>query len=103
MLRYVAKYLGSIPPVFLDGALYFMIAVDGAFLATLSSDEAVKYIGAALLFWIKMILSSLNAGLLAIRMFRSTSYADHKEAKKLSGETVFFTNPSKQETTEPKV
>lgn len=81
MIRRVAVYFLSIPPVFTDGALYVSIAVFGFLLSQLGSEEALKYISAANLFWTKLIFGTFLAGFTALKMFRSTSYADHVTTK----------------------
>lgn len=89
MLRYVANYLQTIPPVFLDGSLYFLIAVFAFLQTSFGSDEAAKFVDATPLYWIRTVLGSFSAGLLAVKMFRSTAFAEHQQAKK-DGNTNFF-------------
>ena len=65
--------------MFIDGALYWLMAIFSAMIAVLSTDQAAKNIEASLLFWLQSVTSVLNAGFLAIKMFRSTAFADHKK------------------------
>lgn len=67
-------------PVSLDGWIYVVIAVAGALRISLGSDEAAKYVTAVELFWIKLIVDSVGAGFLALKMYRSTAFADYKTA-----------------------
>lgn len=69
---------------FIDGLTYVGIALLGYVIGQLSSDDAAKYVDAQFLFWLKMGVGSSSAGLIALKMFRSTSYAD---AKSGSGKT----------------
>lgn len=91
MIKSAAKYLGEIPAVFIDGALYVWIGVL-TFLATqIGSDDAAKYIEAQVLFWLKTGIGSFSTGLVSLKMYRSTSYADHQIEKKKTGDTQFIT------------
>lgn len=81
MLARLANYFATIPPVFIDGVLYLLIALFGAFQTFFSSEEAYKYVNPAVLFWLKCVFGSLLAGVSALKMFRSTSYADHQTTK----------------------
>lgn len=82
MLRYIHKYFTSIPPVFLDGTLYaavaWMIYNQGYF----GGDEAAKYLEPETKFWINWVVGSLATVCGAIKMFRSTAFAEHQESKK---------------------
>ena len=94
MFRWTANYLASIPPVFVDGALYVWIGVL-TFLATqMSSDDAAKYVPAEGLFWIKTGIGTLSVAAVSLKMFRSSQYAEHvAERKKSNGGTQFFNRP----------
>ena len=94
MIQRLADYLSKIPPVFVDGSLYVIIAVLASAIAFISSDDAAKYIEAGTLFWIKGIVTSLNAAAVALKMYRSTQYAEHREEKKKNGHTAFFNKPT---------
>lgn len=72
----------TIPPVFIDGLTYVLIAFFGAWAATFSTEEAAKYISPQVLFWLRAVCASSGATLLAMKMFRSTSYSDHQQAKR---------------------
>lgn len=81
MLLVIQRYFQSVSPVFLDGTLYILIAMFGALTAAFSSDEAAKYLEDETLFWVRTICGTTSATLLALKMFRSTSYAEHQERK----------------------
>ena len=82
MIRGLAAYFAGVSPVFIDGLTYVMIALVGAIAAALSSDEAAKFIQPTMLFWGRTVCQSVGAALLALKMFRSTSFAEHIEEKK---------------------
>ena len=82
MIRWASQYLGSIQPVFLDGLLYVLIAIFGAITACMSTDEAAKYLEPETLFWIRTTASVGGAAFLALKMFRSTAFADHQASGK---------------------
>ena len=88
MIRAIAKYFQGIPSMFIDGALYFLIAVFMFLQAQFGSDEAGKFIELEPLFWIKTFVGAVSAGLLAVKLFRSNEYAEHKRAK--NGDTAFL-------------
>lgn len=82
MIRALSIYFGGISPVFIDGLTYVLIAFFGAVAAALSSDEAAKFITPTILFWSRTVCQAIGAALLALKMFRSTSFAEHVEQKK---------------------
>lgn len=88
MIRALQRYFSGIPAVFIDGLLYTLIAVFGATLAILTSEEVYKYLGPYTIFYLKSGTSIGLAGASAIKMFRSTAYSDHQEKKK--SDTQFF-------------
>ncbi len=89
MIAWASKYFSGIPPMFIDGILYAAIAVFAFLQTTLATDEAGKFIDLKWLFYFKTFVGSTSAGLLAIKLYRSTSYADHVETKKAA--TAFIT------------
>lgn len=89
MIRYIAAYFGSIPPVFIDGMIYGLLALFAALSSSFGSDEAIKFIKPVWLFALKTTCTSTGATLLAIKMFRSTSYSEHQQKKKDEA-TSFF-------------
>lgn len=95
MIRYLAKYFSSISPVFIDGLLYVMLAITAVNATMLTSDAAKELVGKAILFYALWFNSAADAGLLALKMYRSTAFAEHKEEKKRSGNTEIFTNKPK--------
>jgi|ERR1044071_10006759 hypothetical protein len=76
----------KLQPVAIDGWTYVLIAFFGAWAAALSTDEAAKYIAPVCLFWMRSVCASLSASLLALKMFRSTAYAEALKAKDGSGQ-----------------
>lgn len=85
MIRAIARYFGSIPPVFLDGWLCVQVATLTGLIARLASDDAVKWIPGDIQFWAITILSPMLAGTTALQFFRSKSFAEHRAKK--DGET----------------
>jgi hypothetical protein len=76
---FTLKNLIAFPPVVLDGLLYAFIAFFNALAAGFGSDEAAKYIEPATLFWLRTVCYVFGQTLLALKMFRSTTYADHRK------------------------
>lgn len=91
MIKKIQVYFSGIPSVFIDGLIYGLIAFFTAWTAILSSDDAAKYIVPAVLFWSKGFCGAANAVLLALKMYRSTSFADHQKEKKDKENTQFIT------------
>jgi hypothetical protein len=69
-------------PVFIDGATYVAIALFAALAAEFGTDEAAKYISPMALFWIRLACGTISASLLALKMFRSTAFAEAVAEKK---------------------
>ena len=65
----------------LDAIIYVSVAILGFLMTQWGSDEAGKYISAQALFWLKTGTGATSAGALALKMFRSTTYADSKKGK----------------------
>lgn len=82
MIRATVQYFASIPAVVIDGALYAMLAWLLFSQASLGGDEAAKYVDPTVKFWINYGIGGSAAMVGAIKMFRSTSYGDHQQAKK---------------------
>ena len=66
---------------YFDGYLYFTIAVCGAVAASLQTDEAMNYIQPSTLFWLRVAVTSIGAGALALKTWRSTGYADSRATR----------------------
>lgn len=78
MLRRVMTWLaGDITPVQLDGWIYVLIAFFAAIFATFSDDTVYKYCNPTLAYWTEHLSGWAGAALLALKMYRSTAYADH--------------------------
>jgi len=68
--------LNNLQTVHVDGALYIQIAVYGAILTWITSEEAFKYVNPYLIFYVKGVMGAALAGTGALKMFRSNSYSD---------------------------
>jgi len=79
MLAAIQKYFTSVPPVFIDGVLYALIAWFTFNQAYFGGDEAAKYIEPETKFWLNWLIGSSASLFAAIKMFRSTSYSEHLE------------------------
>jgi hypothetical protein len=77
----------SVPDVWIDCGLYIGMGLTSFWALFFGTDEASKYIAAAPLFWLKCTVGSLDALLLAAKLFRSTAFAGHVEQKR-SDETT---------------
>lgn len=64
----------------IDGALYAAVAVFAALNTSFGSEEAAKYVSPEHLFWLKTNTGAIASGCLALKMFRSTTYAEHRTA-----------------------
>lgn len=69
---------GAVKPVHVDGALYVAMGTFAALLACLNSDGAAKHIAPDLLWWLQTGTEVINGGVISLKMFRSTGYADSK-------------------------
>lgn len=88
MIKRFFQYFSGVKPVWIDGSIYVMMAVTSANAGMLSSDNAAKYISAETLFYLLWVNIALDGALLALKMFRSTAFADHKLQEK--NDTDFF-------------
>lgn len=59
----------------IDGSLFVIIQMLTVLSTQLGTDESAKYVEPQTLFWIKVVVGELAAGLLALKAFRSLSYA----------------------------
>jgi hypothetical protein len=66
--------------MYIDGVLYVCIAVFTFLQTQFGGDEAAKYITPVDLFWLKLVVGALAAGALALKLYRSTAFADNKAA-----------------------
>jgi hypothetical protein len=62
--------------MWVDGFLYAMIALFPFLYAYLNTDDAKKHISEEARFWVLMIIGSGNTVFTAIKMFRSTTFAE---------------------------
>jgi hypothetical protein len=81
MIAFLHKYFSNIPAVFIDGTLYALIAWFTFNQSYLSGDESAKWIEPGTKFWLNWAIGSGATVFAAIKMFRSTAYADHKSDK----------------------
>lgn len=82
MILWTYRYLAQIPPMWLDGLLYLALAVLTQMQNDFSADDVLLYVGPVLLFWLKKSIGWAVAGALAVKLYRSRSFADHQDAKK---------------------
>lgn len=80
--------LPRLTPVQVDGWLYVGMAVFGAAIAIMSSDESYKYVNPYILFWGKFCGSLGLAACTALKTFRYTTYADHSRVTGISDTVV---------------
>lgn len=85
MIAKLANYFKGIPAVFLDGLIYVLLALFTFLQTQFAGDEAAKYITPQTLFWTKLTIGSFATIALALKLFRSTSYADHQKTKTDTG------------------
>jgi len=82
------KSLVNIPGMWIDGALYVCLALTGFWMIFFGTDEAAKYVAPTILFWSKGVIGSLDAAFLALKLFRSNTFAVHTaEQKQKTGNT----------------
>lgn len=61
-----------------DGYLYAAVAITGSITVSLGTDEAFNLFSPQTLFWSKSIVGAIGAGALAVKMYRSTTFAQIK-------------------------
>ena len=66
----------KLKPVQVDGTLYICIACFVFIQSYFTSDESYKYVSPYFLFWMKFVVGLLGTIAGALKMFRSTSYAE---------------------------
>lgn len=93
MIRRMSNYFSTVPSAFIDGFVYCILAVVPPTIAWLMSDQTAKYVSPFWIWLVVGVLTIFNALILAIKMFRSTAFADHKNEKKASGDTTHITKP----------
>jgi hypothetical protein len=87
MIAAIQKYFTSVPPMFIDGTLYALIAWFTFNQAYFGGDEAAKYIEPETKFWLNWVIGSSASLFAAIKMFRSTSYSEHLAEVKKEGKS----------------
>lgn len=68
-------------PVVFDGLIYALIAGCAALATSMNTDDAAKFIAPMVLFYTKTVASVLGATLLSVKMYRSTTFAEYKQAQ----------------------
>lgn len=68
----------GVQPVHIDGLLYIGIGALTVLIAALQSDKAALAMSPLHLWGAQTVAETINGGLLALKMFRSTSYADSR-------------------------
>jgi len=76
--------MNTLRPVHVDGLIFVMIAFFGAVASALSGDDAAKYIGPATLWYAKNICTAVAAALLALKMYRSTTYSKDVQEQRVA-------------------
>ena len=88
----------KVTAVQLDGLTYIGIAIFGFLATAFAGDDAKQFVAPAMLFWLKAACGSISAGLLALKMFRSTTYATYKTNGNGNGngngDTTFVNKPT---------
>jgi hypothetical protein len=79
--KFIKWTVNGITPAQLDGTLYVLIAVFGVTQSVFSADDAYKYVNPYLIFWIKSVTAIIGAGVGALKMFRSTTYAEYMKSE----------------------
>ncbi len=87
--------------MWIDGVLYSCIALFGFLQAYFSSEEAYKYLNPYVLFWIKAAVGGLGSVAGALKMFRSTTFADHKEEQSTNSKVTVTVQSPQQPTPNP--
>ena len=81
MLRRFVNYIQRPPPIpaaYIDGTLYVLIALFSALSGVCGSDEAAKWISPVALFYARSFVVVTSACVVALKLFRSTSFAEHR-------------------------
>lgn len=100
------NYINKPPPLpsaYINGYLYVGIAISGALAASFSSDEAAKYIAPECLWYWRTGCATISAGLLALKMYRSTTFGQHladQQSKEIEASKT-VTSTTKPEATTP--
>ena len=68
----------------IDGYLYGGIAIFGSLTGSFSTDEAKVFISPAFLFYGKTFFAAITAGLLAAKMYRSTTFSKQQDKDLIS-------------------
>lgn len=85
MYHRIQAYFAGVKPVWVDGTIYVLLALSAAVGLTFNNDDIYKYVTSVkFVFWTKNMNVWIGATLLAMKMFRSTSYSDHLESKVLT-------------------
>lgn len=90
-------------PVIFDGALAASIALFAFLNSQFGSDEAAKFVAPVYLFWLRTFAGGCGAVALALKLYRSTGFAEYRQAKNGSyhtGDTQTFIK-SNEKTTNP--
>jgi hypothetical protein len=74
---WIYNRFSKLPYVYLDGVICVLLAIFMAIGDSFNSDEAAKYLDPWRLFWARSACGWIAQGLLALKLYRSTSYSDH--------------------------
>lgn len=104
MYHRIQAYFAGIKPVWIDGTLYVLLALFGAVELTLNNDDIYKYVThVSLVYWGKNAVAWTLAVVTAVKMFRSTTYADHVADKEAAKALTLQTQPKTNEIQNPPV
>lgn len=96
--KLIKWFFGDTTPSTTDCFIYATVALLNGFAAGLGSDEAAKWISGEWLFWLRILSYTGAQTMLAIKMFRSTGYADDKKRQ----DAIVTTSSQTTETIEKK-
>lgn len=100
MIRSLQTYLRGLSPAFVDGMIYVAIAFFTFNNTFLGNDEAAKFIKPMILFFTKWFMGCGGAVSLAVKLYRSTQFAQHQQEQqdekneKKKQDTAFWKNPA---------
>jgi hypothetical protein len=67
--------------IIIDGALYAAVAVFAFLQSQIGGDDAANLFSQIHLWWAKVVIGSFAAGTLAVKLYRSTAFADNQKRK----------------------
>ena len=86
-------------PVVFDGFVYVMIGLFTFLNSQFGGEEASKYFTPKAIWIIKTVVGSFSVVFLGVKMYRSTTFAEYRQAKNGSYHTGDTQQITKQQTT----